>query len=944
MLPLKLKICGFLSYLHETEIDFTKFGAKGLYLITGDTGAGKTTIFDAISYALYGKASGDKRETRLFRSKNAAPDIPTYVELTFMSKGKKYTVRRNPEYEQSAKKGGGTSVCKPKVLLTTYDGDKPVVEELKKEKKSGNNKDDDRDPITKIVGIDSDKFRQLSMIAQGAFDQVITANTKQRTEILRAIFNTENYEKLQNELAKTAENYRKECTDLSRSMSDKLMLTSCQEDSQYKEKLDEIKSVCADREYSLPTEEILSLLSDVIAEDDTLYTDVSRKIEEISDKLEEKQREIGTAEERESKRNKYLENKNALEAAEKLLPEAEKNFRAAEPYKEQASELQGETKLLQEKLPLYDELQQLVSELNMLNKRTAENKAETAMTNNTLELMSKQYAEMCEERDRLKDCEKELVRITLEQKMNEDKRTKLREHHKLIKKYQDSRILAEKKKKSYEYSRNTASELRMEYDRINNAYLDDQAGYIAETLEEGKPCPVCGSLSHPCRAVKRPNAPSKEDVDNSRKASNAAEGEAVKAAAELRNINDICKELKAETDELSLSLLGEIKSADELMQAVISQGVELKNIIDNQSGIINGLNKKKDRKDKLDKSIPEYETNINRKKEEIVSLNTDLAVLEQKKNNTDGNISKLRGSLPFATSTELKNRIAALNERAASLTELYAQAEKSLAGCKNDIARYKAALEAIGEIRAASEADYIKKLREEAAALKNESGRLSNTLVEINSRVIANNAAKDYIIANGAKLEELREYYIQANELSITANGKLTEGQEKLNLEVYAQAKYFEGILALSNIRLMKMSNNKYEFRRAEESLSKKGQFGLEIDVIDHDSATRRSVRSLSGGESFMASLALALGFSDTIQTTVGGVQLETIFIDEGFGTLDGKKLENTYGIFNELGTDGKCLVGIISHVEELKKRIPNRIIVTKDSDGNSHAKIETDF
>ena len=292
----------------------------------------------------------------------------------------------------------------------------------------------------------------------------------------------------------------------------------------------------------------------------------------------------------------------------------------------------------------------------------------------------------------------------------------------------------------------------------------------------------------------------------------------------------------------------------------------------------------------------------------------------------------------------LEGRIAELDDTAKRLSKNYEAAEKVLTDCKGEIVRYKAALEALGEVGEEPQEELISRLENEARQLRNENERLGNELVIISGRIRANTDSQRFIRLNAPELEKKREYYLQANELDLTANGKLKGGQEKINLEVYAQEKYFEGILSLSNVRLMKMSNNQYEFIRSKEALYKRGQSGLEIDVIDHDSVTQRNVCSLSGGESFMASLALALGFSDTIQTAVGGVSLDTIFIDEGFGTLDGNKLTNTYDVFNELGTNGRCLVGIISHIDELKKRIPNQIVVTKDTDGNSQVAIKTEF
>ena len=939
MLPIKLKMCGFLSYLKETEIDFTKFGRKGLYLITGDTGAGKTTIFDAISYALYGKASGDKRDVRLFRSKNASIDDPTYVELTFMSGGRKYTVRRNPEYEQRAKRGTGTSVCKPKVLLTEYDGGREAVRELKSEKKTG-----EKDPITEIIGIDSEKFRQLSMIAQGDFDRVITADTKQRTAILRAIFNTEKYERLQTELACAAAGYEKECSELAAGMNDKLMSAACAEESRFREKLDEQKKLCSDRKYSMPAQEITALLKEIIEEDKSYETALRERMGDLEKRLAEINREIGTAQERETKRKKYLAAKASLESAEKLLPQRKAGFDASSGNKEKASQLMTKKKLLEEKRPLYSELSAHISQLAQIMARQKSNeenlKTATASLAAQTQLLDKQKKEIGE----LKNTENELVRLEFGITENETRRDRLRDALRLIQKYKNAALLAEKTAERLDASRAEAFRLRSEYIRVYEAYINEQAGYLAESLEAGKPCPVCGSLTHPSKAVKAENAPSRNEVEAARTKSTEADKQAASNAAQLKAANDNRDELKISTDELSEEMFGDKRDVQELERAVTESGIALKEQISRQTAERDELRKKLERKNRLEAGLPEAEKKYDNIKQQLSDCNTASAVYEQRIENEKQNIGQIKASLPYETAELLEKNIAEHDISSKRLLQSYEEAEKALNDCNNEISRQKAALEALGEVSAESQEELLKKLGEEAEKLHNMNSSLNEGLIKLSGRISTNTAAVKYIEDHASELAKKREYYIQANELSQTANGRLTDGQEKLNLEVYAQARYFDGILALSNIRLMKMSNNKYEFRRSEESLSRRGQFGLEIDVIDHDSATRRSVRSLSGGESFMASLSLALGFSDTIQTTVGGVRLETIFIDEGFGTLDGGKLANAYGVFNELGTAGKCLVGIISHVDELKKRIPHRIEITKDAAGNSHAEVRTDI
>ena len=302
MLPLKLKMSAFCSYLEETEIDFTKFGKKGLYLITGDTGAGKTTIFDAICYALYKEASGDLRDPKLFRSKNAPPDIPTYVELTFISKGKKYTVRRSPEYERASKRGDKTTVSKAEAFITYYNGDDTKTEALRKSDTV----------IEDIIGIDVKRFKQLSMIAQGAFMRVLNADTAEKTEILRAIFNTEKFGLMQEELKALSDKCREKYELESRRLIAEIQRSSCDEKSSFGDELSRLKET--NSSFVTGTDKISELLLSIIAEDNEKLSVLMGEAKKSDELIGVRQTEIGKAKERENTRKIYLDTKNKLQA------------------------------------------------------------------------------------------------------------------------------------------------------------------------------------------------------------------------------------------------------------------------------------------------------------------------------------------------------------------------------------------------------------------------------------------------------------------------------------------------------------------------------------------------------------------------------------------------------------------------------------------------------
>ncbi len=930
MLPLKLKMSAFCSYLNETTIDFTKFGKKGLYLITGDTGAGKTTIFDAISYALYGEASGDLRDPKLFRSKNAAPELPTYVELTFMSKGTKYMVRRNPEYERP-KRGGGTTKQSAEIELTIYDGDNAHTEKLKK--------NDNR--ITEIIGIDTKKFKQLSMIAQGAFMRVLNADTAEKTEILRAIFSTERFSILQEELKALAEKYRRDHEVLTNGMISRILQINCSENSAFAEETEQIKD--KNTEVITNQEQTVQLLNKIIGEDQEKLHKTEKDITVTAEKMSALHTAIGKAEEREKRREQYLVTKEKLKKARQQLPLAQEQYDAVTDHEKRAGELEGQQKVLQEKLPEYarlerlrKELQQTETAITVTGKKAVTKSAKLAELVKTSEMLKK-------EREKLTDAAALCEKVKAASAEYETRIKTYRTIFKVINAYKGYVSEHQKALEQYKIDRDEMKNKQQKAAMLNTAFLDEQAGIIAESLMEGKPCPVCGSVEHPKIAHKREDAPSKQQVELARKQAEEWNEKASASAASCSRAEGLCNNTLQELEKKSEELYGEVKTPQDLEKSIEAAGKELRKKIDDQQQLIEQYNQQIERMEEINQKLPEIEKEIETTREEAEKLKTDGAVFMQKQTSLKESIILIENTLPFQSRDELDKAVKNLSKEALLLRQQFKAAEKNLNECISQIKAEETALKSFGQVTEESEKEEIRALKERADSLKKENDTRNQEFSAIRLRMDANRQILQYIEENMARYDKLQELYLQANELSNTANGKLTGGKDKITLEVFAQARYFDSILSLANLRLLKMSNGKYEFCRSEQALEKRSKSGLDIDVIDHDSATKRSVKSLSGGESFMASLSLALGFSDVIQSTVSGVHLETMFIDEGFGTLDEKALENAYRVFSELSNEGRCLVGIISHVEDLKSRISNRIVVTKDAAGNSHIRIETE-
>ena len=932
MLPIKLRMSAFCSYLNETEIDFSQFGRKGLYLITGDTGAGKTTIFDAISYALYGEASGDLREPKLFRSKNAKPDVPTFVELTFSSKGKTYCVRRSPEYERPAKRGEGTVKSPAEAVLTVFDGEEKHTRTLRK---NDGQMDD-------IIGIDSKKFKQLSMIAQGAFMRVLNADTAEKTEILRAIFNTEKFSMLQDELKSMAEQSRDDYNRLSDSILARLYQASCSEDGEYREEMEALRDMNRDFVASAPR--FMEVLELVIEEDTLLQQNVKSTSAKLLQEQAKKQSEIGSAKEREKTRKIYLETKARADSARSRLPELIKAAEAVSGSEEKASALEGQIHSLRQKQPEYKRLEQLTEEYKTTASEIARQLEAAEQKEKQLAETRRQTEEMKREREALAGCEVELEKTRTEKDKYSAEIITLREFYSAIVRYEKSADNYRKEQEMYVAAKQDADRLQREYQRLNTAFLDEQAGIIASTLLPGQPCPVCGSTEHPCLAPVREGAPTREQVKQAEQSAQKGAQKASDVSSRCSSAGAACREQLESINETTKKLFGSELSVEDSKAAAAKNGKELKEKLETAEARTALLEKQSQRRKQIDDRLPGMEEKTETLRDGAEKLRTSAEVLKEKQQGISGQISRLGSELPFPTERELVLRMTELTKQKEILLGAFRAAEKNLRECRSTIEAQEEALRDFGEINTEPEDEKLLALEQEAALLGRRIDEESRRSADISRRREDNKSILEYLKKTVPRLDELKERYIQCAEISATANGRLTGGKEKMTLEVFAQARYFDSILSLANLRLKEMSNGKYEFRRSEQALEKRGRSGLDIDVIDHDSATRRSVKSLSGGESFMASLSLALGFSDVIQSTVGGVQLETMFIDEGFGTLDERSLEKAYRVFADLSTNGSCLVGIISHVEDLKTRIPNRINVAKDISGNSTAKALTSF
>ena len=918
MRPLKLKMVGFGPYAGVQELDFDRLGSSGLYLITGDTGAGKTTIFDAITFALFGEASGNNRNPSMLRSKYAKEDMPTRVELTFAYGGKVYTVTRNPTYERAKIKGTGTTTESAGAELTYPDGRQVT-------------KNGEVDAaIREIIGLTREQFSQIAMISQGDFRKLLQADTKERQEIFRDIFKTDLYVLLQNQLKEKAGEVRGQRDQASQSIRQYINGVTCDEDSVYA--LDAQKA----KNGELPVTEVIELFRTLLEQDRQAELALEAELAAVEKELEQITSQLTQAEAYEAAKTVLAERvaeEAALSAQLEIARDALSAAQETVPEQEGMQSRITETELL---LPSYDELE-------AYRAARAAAQAELAKAQTTQENAVKEKNNLTTEITGLRTEQKDLADVSAEKEKLAAQLQQLGDRQKQFVDFLSgmeglAREQAELAKRQEDYlkAEEASSELLREYEVKERAFLREQAGIMASSLTAGMACPVCGSIEHPHPAVLAEDAPTEADVkaakakyDTAQRRANEASNEAQKR----KGIVDTTEEaLAKELDSLipGISLADGAKAAEEQenLLAVQIEGLNVQ---------IVALTKKMARREELDVLLPKKELLLRAAEETITVKTAEIASLTAKAESSEAQIHALRNKLAFPDKAAAEAEISALRAESDKLRQNLQTAETAHNQCKENLAGVRGTIEQLHkQLEGGVDIDTVqlRTKKDEYAAQK--------TVVMakqkiVHTRISANETALQGVSAKAAEVERLDKKYVWMKALSDTANGSVS-GKDRVMLETYIQTTYFERILARANIRLQKMSGGQYDLKRREKADNKQSQSGLELDIIDHINTTERSVNTLSGGEAFLASLALALGLSDEVQMSTG-IHLDTLFVDEGFGSLDSESLSKAYSTLAGL-TEGNRLVGIISHVAELKEKIDKQIVVKKEKTGESRATI----
>lgn len=771
MRPLTLTLSAFGPYAGEETIDFTRLGTKGLYLITGDTGAGKTTIFDAIVFALYGEASGEARGADMLRSKYAAADTPTYVRMQFSYHGAEYRIMRNPEYRRPSKKGEGFTANKADAELLCPDG--RIVTKNRDVTKA----------VTELLGLDKNQFTQIAMIAQGDFLRLLYAKTEDRSKIFREIFHTKAYQTLQERLKTEAAALRQEYEAIEKSIDQYLEGVLCKE-ADFAARMDSVRQ----NRKAILTEDIAALIQERIAAWEAQLILLQKQLDTYEKELEEVNQVIGRVHEQKKRREELERTKAQLSRIAPSLALLQKQYeekqRAFQVFEEERAQLE---KAYQDSL-------------EMLERREAQ----------------------------------EQMRLQVE-KLQKD-------------------VAAGEK--AYGQAALLHRQAKEAYDEMERQYLDEQAGVLALHLEKEKPCPVCGSLTHPMPAKQKAGAPSKTAVDKAKKDAEMANARLHKASEEAGALKG---RLESMAEQYRIMMAAE---TDEEKEAALSRFTG---------------------KEEAQKILSEKERESQRQKKALAGMETEYRNREKEYQRCQSMKEMLEKQLAEGTETIPEE----LEEKRRVLTE-----------------KKKFALEEQREL---------------------------HRCAQTNAGIVQD------IERKGRQKKAVEEKWSFIGELAATFNGNVA-GKDKIMLETYVQMTYFDRMIERANTRFMLMSGGQYELKRAAAQ-NIKSQSGLELDVVDHYNGSVRSIKTLSGGEAFLASLSMALGLSDEIQSTAGGIALDTMFVDEGFGYLDEEALVQAIRTLQGLA-EGNRLVGIISHVGSLKEKIEKQIVVTKEKSGGSRTAI----
>lgn len=1031
MRPITLEMNMFGPYAVPTRLDFDRLGEKGVFLITGDTGAGKTTLFDAIVYALYGNVTNTRRSGSAMRSDYATPKDRTFVRLTFEHAGKTYVIERSPAYERAALRGTGTTRQEARVSLTMPDG--KIYE---------NFSDVDRE-IKDLLRLDYTQFKQVAMLAQGEFLNLLLAGSRDREAIFRKLFATYDCEKISGILSRRAEALYRKVEEAAQEILFCLHALKWPEGEKPSlESAEDADRVAGQMEKAM--EQLTSRQTALRAELDSLDKTYAEAIQARERAVRDNQ-QLAALEQSREQLSKFLAQKEAADAlrerldaitrAQNLRPQealvrnlslqaaetgraitllnaergkaadlagrSAKALEQAPKWREEIERISFKAETLRLNMPKYEELSRLTEVKRALVQRNDAGDQRMKQLTDAQARHSAELEALTQRIEKFSGAEGALAANQSEMNALKMRTGRLLElYNELQKRAETSRVLAALAEKQDLLTERFARAERA-YGEANRAFLLAQAGLLAESLKAGEPCPVCGSREHPAPARPAGNAPTEAQLQElERRTAQRREEladcrtQCAEAAAQVSEIARHCEQLSAQ-----LELKGELSAVQEAILSARSEaaaleraGVQLVRQMNELVLMKKQLAQEQQRAQALAQAIDEAGKALNSLREQLAAANAAAESIVQSLGEHGESLSAARQALLQAEHrrdqlVDSLNRAEEAGRQAERALQEIEGRERALTGQKeqleNKLREARDSLNAaMTEQRFAGEADYraavqdapnqeaisarlaqydrsVEKLTGEVERLTRETdGRAMADLNEMDARLRAlqeENARlrrEDAAITSMtdgnrqmlARIGRIQPDYRAAKDdcariqrLSRLADGK-TAGKYRISFEQYVQRSYLESILARANARLLRMTEGRFELRRREQ-LKGLTDGALELDVMDYHCGRQRPVATLSGGEAFLASLALALGLSETISDEAGGVSIDTLFVDEGFGSLDPAALDQAIRTLMQLG-EGSRLVGIVSHVGELRERIPRQIVVSGSQDKGSSVRM----
>lgn len=933
----KLIISAFGPYANTQVLDFeSNLKDQTMFVISGNTGAGKTTIFDAINFALYGNASGSERDGKSLRSDFASSDTDTEIELWFSLKNKYYYIKRCPQYERAKLRGEGTTKKSAYAELKSIDDNKLIT---------GYN--EVTLAIEKILGINSSQFKQLVMIPQGEFKKLLNADSREKELIFRKIFATESFDQIQRQIVEKANNLSLQISDSLKNKQNSIN-RFIHEDNDLKELI-----TSPNPNYSI----ILTQFDSIINNDINDMKDFSKTNSNIKKTIESLTEKIIKGEEHNRKID-YLDRRiKALEELNQKIINTDILFHESELELENNKKSYGEKSQLEKQI---DRLNHLKDKLSVLNEKESnltqiksmiqsqestilKNKKLYETTNNDIQIISQ----------KLEDIQKlDIENLKLEQNLNEQRDMYSKINSVLKNIYLFDEISNNHKNKSIEFEsfEKKYKSAKLNFENIEDNFRKNQAGILADSLIMGSPCPVCGSLDHPSPAKLNGALVSELDVKeaklNFEKISNYRESLLTELTSIKQDLTSLVSNVITpsvselfvdENTKLEFNVTNSstiIQKLESIKMSISEKGVTTKAIYTQNKEIIS-------QKETLLKNKKSLENNLLMlsDKEKLYQLELDDYKLKAASLNENINTIKLEFEGTIKAYDEITKEI---NEAKSKLELL----EKNLTFAENNYKALKAQLDKlIGQkINSENEIENLKiemsneitfsnldEIKLNLESNKNELSIIESKIKLLDYRILNNQNIVSELKSLDRKTSELEGHY---KTIGFLANVIKGENSSKISFERYVLSAYYEDIIDAANLRFSKMTMGRFELSRKQDVSDARKKSGLDLEIFDNYTGKFRDIKTLSGGESFKASLSMALGLADVVQSYSGGIQLDTMFIDEGFGTLDPESLEKAIECLIELQQDGR-IVGIISHVPELKERIDTKLEVALSNNGS---------